>query len=56
MVESALAGVKVLEFCQMVAGPYCTKLMADLGAEVVKIEKPEWGVRGFSYAHIVQHQ
>ena len=43
MIESALAEVKVLEFCQMVAGPYCTKLMADLGAEVVKIEKPEWG-------------
>ena len=43
MSESALAGVKVMEFCEMAAGPYCTKLMADLGAEVVKIEKPGWG-------------
>ena len=46
MAESALAGVKVLEYCQMVAGPYCTKLMADLGAEVVKMEKPGWGDEG----------
>lgn len=43
MSESALAGVKVLEYCEMVSGPYCAKLMADLGAEVIKIEKPGIG-------------
>jgi crotonobetainyl-CoA:carnitine CoA-transferase CaiB-like acyl-CoA transferase len=43
MSEAALAGVKVLEYCEMVSGPYCAKLLADLGAEVVKIEKPQIG-------------
>ncbi|MBL8675283.1 MAG: CoA transferase [Rhodospirillales bacterium] len=36
-----LAGVKVIEFCQVAAGPFCGMLLADLGADVVKIEPPE---------------
>ena len=43
MAETALDGVKVVECCNFVAGPYCTKLLADLGAETVKIESPGIG-------------
>ena len=41
MPKSALGGTKIVELCQLVAGPYCTKLLSDLGAEVIKIEPPE---------------
>ena len=41
MPDKALSGIKVLEYAQFVSGPYCTKLMADLGTEVIKIEPPE---------------
>ncbi len=36
-----LWGVKVVEFCQVLAGPYCGMLLADMGAEVIKVEPPE---------------
>ncbi|MFV8818009.1 CaiB/BaiF CoA transferase family protein [Haliea sp. E17] len=40
---SALSGVKVLELAENVAGEYCGKLLADFGAEVIKLEKPGCG-------------
>ena len=43
MPDSALSGLKVLEFGNLVSAPYCTKLMADLGAEVIKAEMPGVG-------------
>jgi crotonobetainyl-CoA:carnitine CoA-transferase CaiB-like acyl-CoA transferase len=41
MVQGPLSGVKVIEFGQNLAGPYCGQILAFLGAEVIKIERPE---------------
>lgn len=41
--NSALEGVKVLEICNVAAGPFCGMLLADMGADVIKVEHPEGG-------------
>ncbi len=50
--ESTLSGVKVIEICNVAAGPFCGLLLADMGADVVKIEQPDTGDTLRSWAPI----
>ena len=52
--EDTLKGITVIEICNVAAGPYCGMLLADMGADVIKVENPQGGDTLRSWAPITQ--
>jgi len=53
---SVLQGLRVVELGESASAPYCAKLLADMGAEVVKIERPGVGDQAREYGPFLKDQ
>ncbi len=47
--KQALSGVTILDFTRVLAGPYCTMTLSDLGADIIKVENPKGGDESRSF-------
>jgi crotonobetainyl-CoA:carnitine CoA-transferase CaiB-like acyl-CoA transferase len=51
-----LEGIRVVDYTHFLAGPYLSRCLAAMGAEVIKVERPEEGDAGRAYPHLVNGQ
>jgi crotonobetainyl-CoA:carnitine CoA-transferase CaiB-like acyl-CoA transferase len=54
--QKPLEGIRVVDYTHFLAGPYLSRCLAAMGAEVIKVERPEEGDAGRAYPHMINGQ